>query len=52
LRHSDDEDAIMFAFARSWTPDLQLHSDDIEGIQVCLHFLCTVIAKYNLQSNA
>lgn len=34
LRHSEEEEAIMYAFARSYEPNLQLHEDDIAGIQV------------------
>ncbi|CAL8075175.1 unnamed protein product [Orchesella dallaii] len=33
LRHSDIEEAVMYAFARSFNPSFRLHEDDIEGIQ-------------------
>lgn len=33
LSHSDDDDAIMFAFAKSYDPNLKLGEDDIQGIQ-------------------
>ncbi|ODM96442.1 Matrix metalloproteinase-14 [Orchesella cincta] len=33
LRHSDIEEAVMYAFARSFNPNFRLHEDDIEGIQ-------------------
>lgn len=34
LNNEDIEEAIMYAFARPFEPNLQLHEDDVEGIQV------------------
>ncbi|CAH1794375.1 unnamed protein product [Owenia fusiformis] len=33
LRHSDERDAVMYAYYQGYKPNLRLHTDDIQGIQ-------------------
>jgi hypothetical protein len=48
LRHSSNQDAIMFSHLLSIKDEIKLHSDDIEGIQV--NFLLCIFSRTILHS--